>query len=354
MAGTSGESPVHLHEPAVLPSAAAVKEAIRECVPIRLVALDGHACQEWEGEEALAQLDRIAGDRKTRFWLDLCSAPTDLVLRVSKALSLHPLLAEDLTERDQRAKLEQVDKVTHLVVFSVGQEDGQLYDRELDFVLGDRFLMSCHSRWWNPRKTNHLRMGPAEILARGPSYLLWTLLDSVVDDYFPILDLLGDEIDTLEDEVVARADRGVLERLFELKRQLIGLRRVTSPEREMFNVLSTREDIGIPAEHRLYFRDAYDHMIRLTDDVDTYRELASATLEAYLSTVNNNLSAIMKRLTGVTVVVAGIGAIGGIFGMSEAQYAFRAEEGPGFWIVVFGSLVLSGIAAVILHRIDWI
>jgi len=94
--------------------------------------------------------------------------------------------------------------------------------------------------------------------------------------------------------------------------------------------------------------------IRLTDELDTYRELASATLEAYLSTVNNNLSLIMKRLTGVTVVVAGIGAIGGIFGMSEAQYAFRLDEGPGFWIVVFGSLVVAGLAAAALRRIDWI
>jgi magnesium transporter len=122
----------------------------------------------------------------------------------------------------------------------------------------------------------------------------------------------------------------------------------------MFNALSSREDKFISVENRLYFRDAYDHLIRLTDELDTYRELASATLEAYLSTVNNNLSSIMKRLTGVTVVVAGIGAVGGIFGMSEAQSAFRLDEGPGFWIVAFGSLVLAGLAAAVLHRIDWI
>jgi magnesium transporter len=165
---------------------------------------------------------------------------------------------------------------------------------------------------------------------------------------------MGDEIDDLEDRVVARADRSLLERLFDLKRQLIQIRRVTSPQREMFNALSSREDRFITTEDRLYFRDAYDHLIRLTDELDTYRELASATLEAYLSTVNNNLSLIMKRLTGVTVVVAGIGAIGGIFGMSEAQYAFRLDEGPGFWIVVFGSLVVAGLAAAALRRIDWI
>jgi magnesium transporter len=142
--------------------------------------------------------------------------------------------------------------------------------------------------------------------------------------------------------------------LFALKRQLIQVRRVTAPEREMFNILSSRAESAISAELQLYYRDAYDHLIRLTDELDTYRELASATLDAYLSTVNNNLSLIMKRLTGVTVVVAGVGSIGGIFGMSEAQAAFRLDEGFGFWFVAFGSLVIAGMAVTFLHRIDWI
>ena len=239
-------------------------------------------------------------------------------------------------------------------MFSLGIDNGEIYERELDFVLGQHFLLSNHSNWWDPRATRHLRGGVEEILARGPGYLLWALADDVIDNYFPILDKLGDEIDDLEDQVVARADQSLLARLFDLKRQLIQIRRVTSPQREMFNALSSREDKFISPEDRLYYRDAYDHLIRLTDELDTYRELASATLETYLSTVNNNLSLIMKRLTGVTVVVAGVGAIGGIFGMSEAQAAFRFDEGPGFWIVAFGSLVLALIAAAVLRKIDWI
>jgi magnesium transporter len=242
----------------------------------------------------------------------------------------------------------------HLVVFSLGFDDGRVYDRELDFVLSGRVLLSSHSRWWDPRATHHMRLGLEAAMRRGADFLLWALCDDTIDAYFPILDKLGDEIDALEDEVVANADRALLERLFELKRELIQVRRTTAPEREMFNVLSSRGETPISAENRLYFRDAYDHLIRLTDELDTYRELASASLETYLSTVNNNLSLIMKRLTGVTVVVAGIGAVGGIFGMSEAQAAFRLDEGPGFWIVTAGCILLAGVAAAILHKIDWI
>ena len=191
-------------------------------------------------------------------------------------------------------------------------------------------------------------------MRQGLDYMLWAFCDDTIDAYFPLLDRLGDAIDALEDEVVGRPDQALLERLFELKRSLIQLRRVTAPEREMFNVLSNREQTTIAPELRLYFRDSYDHLIRLTDELDTYRELASATLETYLSTVNNNLSEIMKRLTGVTVVVAGVGALAGIFGMSEAQAAFRAQEGPGFWIVTVGCLVAAAACAAALRKIHWI
>jgi magnesium transporter len=321
---------------------------------VRLLLVRGRVATELRGEAALAELPKALRARDTRVWVDLCGAPAALVVRVGENLGLHPLLVEDMCERDQRAKLEQVDGLLHLVVFSLGWDEGAIYDRELDFVLGARFLLSSHSRWWDPRSTRLLRAGPAAIMKEGLDYLLWALCDDVIDAYFPLLDRLGDEIDSLEDEVVGHPDRALLERLFELKRSLIQIRRVTAPEREMFNILSNRELAVVSAQRKLYFRDSYDHLIRLTDELDTYRELASATLETYLSTVNNNLSEIMKRLTGVTVVVAGVGALAGIFGMSEAQNAFRAEEGPGFWIVTAACLVTAAACAAILRRIDGI
>ena len=321
---------------------------------VKLTVLQAGVCREWEGEAAIAELPKALARRQARLWIDVCGADHELKGRVSAILKLHPLLVEDIGERDQRAKLEQIGDLLHVVMFSLGIEDDHIYERELDFVLGARFLLSNHSTWWDPRATRHLRAGVTDALAKGTDFLLWALADDVIDNYFPILDHLGDEIDVLEDQVVNRADRTLLERLFDLKRQMIQIRRVTSPQREMFNALSSREDKYISPETRLYFRDAYDHLIRLTDELDTYRELASATLETYLSTVNNNLSLIMKRLTGVTVVVAGIGAVAGIFGMSEAQAAFRLNEGFGFWIVTFGTVALAGLAVATLRRIDWI
>ncbi len=132
------------------------------------------------------------------------------------------------------------------------------------------------------------------------------------------------------------------------------VRRAASPTREVFNQLTNRDMTLIDEEEIVYFRDVYDHVIRLTDEMDNYRELASATLDVYLTQINNNLSLIMKRLTGVTVILAGIGAVAGIFGMSEAGSAVGGLEATGFWVVTALMVAAAGVATVFLRRIGWI
>jgi magnesium transporter len=142
--------------------------------------------------------------------------------------------------------------------------------------------------------------------------------------------------------------------LYSLKRELANLRRATSPAREVFAQLTNREIAAIDPKHIVYFRDVYDHLIRVTDELDNDRDLVAGTLDIYVSIVNNDLSRIMKRLTGVTVILAGIGAVAGIFGMSEAGAAFNGAEAGGFWLVTALVVLLAMSAAVVLRRIDWI
>jgi magnesium transporter len=175
-----------------------------------------------------------------------------------------------------------------------------------------------------------------------------------VDGYFPVIDALDDEIDALQDDVIQNPTTWTLERLFTLKRELIRLRRAMSPSREIFNQLTNRDLELVKPEHVVYFRDVYDHLIRVTDELDNDRELVAGTLEVYLSTVNNNLATIMKRLTGVTVILAGIGAVAGIFGMSEAANALSTGEGSGFWVISGMIGVGAAITALVLRRINWI
>jgi magnesium transporter len=301
----------------------------------------------------LEALRHAAGESNARTWVDLTDPSPALVAAVAAELGLHPLIAEDIVERNQRPKLELTDGFAHLVVFAVAWER-ELLVEEIDIVLGSTFLLTAHTQFWDFRRAQHLRDGVAPLLARGTDYLLWALLDHIVDDYYPVFDRIEDAVDELEDEIVSRPDRDTLDHLFALKRQLVDLRHVSSPQREVFNQLTNRPLPFIAPEHVIYFRDIYDHAVHLSDEYDSFRELVTAALDVYLSTVNNNLSLIMKRLTGITVILAGIGAFAGIFGMSEAGAAFRLGEAPGFWIVTFGIVGLAVLIAIVLRRINWI
>ncbi len=317
---------------------------------IRNAEFDDGQVREWRGFDGLAE---AIANPPTTLWIDMVDPTPHQVEEVAKLLGLHPLVAEDILEGNQRAKIEVTDELVHIVMFALAYTD-EMVNSELDFVLGDHFLLSVHTSAFDPRATVHLREGLAPVMRRGPDHLLWALVDALVDSYFPFIDRMGDEIDAIEDEVVTRATSRALSRLFSMKRDLLTARRAAAPVREIFNQLTNRDMALIDHDEVIYFRDVYDHLIRLTDELDNYRELVSGALDVYLSTVNNNLSLIMKRLTGVTVILAGIGAIAGIFGMSEAGSAFLGAEAGGFWLVTGFTVLLAFGAAAFLRRIDWI
>ena len=253
--------------------------------------------QTWRGGQVVASDDvehlaKIVGTEGSCTWIDLTDPSPELVQATAKDLGLHPLIAEDLIESNERAKVQLVGDVIHVVSF-VLERDGALHSHEVDFVLGRGFLLSAHPSSWDPLSGHQLRLGVGPLLERGPDFVLWALIDAIVDGYFPVFDHLGDEIDDVQDAAFERPSPATLERLFGLKRQLITMRHVVAPSREVFAQLTSRE-FGLIAEANVfYFRDVYDHLIRLNDELDSFRELVAASLEIYLSTINNNLSAIM-------------------------------------------------------------
>ena len=318
---------------------------------VRIVAChDGGASESTD----LTDLPRLLAAPDHRIWVDLASPDAAQVKAAADALGLHPLIAEDIRERNQRSKIESFDEeVVHIALFAL-HYSGEAATAEVDFVLGKRYLLTVHDGVLGTQTAAPLRFGVEHALAKGPDFLLYAMADTIVDGYFPVLDRLGDDIDQLQDRVMEAASDWTLQRLFAMKRELVDLRRATSPAREIFNQLTNREVGLIDPKYVVYFRDVYDHLIRVTDELDNYRDLVSGTLDIYVSIVNNDLSRIMKRLTGVTVILAGMGAVAGIFGMSEAGAAFSGAEAAGFWLVTAGVVVLAIVAAAFLRRIDWI
>ncbi len=302
-------------------------------------------------EDALAAL----ADPDTVVWVDLEDAGAEELSQLSAPLGLHPLVVEDIIDRDQRAKVEYFDDLMHLVMFATAEHSDLPELIEVDIVLTAQCLVTSHPSGWRPLEQGSIRrLGPAHYLPKGADAALYAVLDAIVDGYFPAIDRLSDIIDDLEDAAIARADRSVVERLFAARRSLLLLRRAVAPEREVLNQLTNRDNPLIGSETYLYFRDVYDHLVRITDELDTHRELLSGALEAYLSTVNNTLSDVMKRLTAITAVLAGVGAVAGIFGMSEAATAFDLREGNGFWLVTGLVIAVGALITWYFRRIDWI
>lgn len=309
---------------------------------------DGRFTQT-EGREALVP---VLADPATSVWVDV-TAPSDAEIEeIAELLHLHPLITEDIVERNQRAKVEEIEGTVHVVMFWI-EHGGEATEIEVDIVLEPGLLLTVHDPGWDPLTLPQLR-GDGVHLFRGLDFLLYAITDGIVDGYFPVLDAIEDEIDVLQDDVIRKPTPWTLERLFTLKRELVSLRRAISPAREIFNQLTNRDLPLIAPDHIVYFRDVYDHLIRVTDELDNDRELVAGTLEVYLSTINNNLSVIMKRLTGVTVILAGIGAVAGVFGMSEAGAALGGLEAAGFWLVTGMIVAGAALTAVFLRRIDWI
>ncbi|CAN5736439.1 magnesium/cobalt transporter CorA [soil metagenome] len=305
---------------------------------------------EVDGQPAL---EKAYADPTTRIWIDVESASADTLSSIAGCLDLHVLTAEDIIERNQRAKIEYIDGTMHLVLFALIYE-GELVPVELDIVLGPRFLLTSHPPAWRPvDAANIRRFGVGHFLGVGTDHLLWAVVDPIVDGYFPVFDRIGDEIDQLQDDVLSRPSRWVVERLFQVRRDLLTIRHTVSPEREVFNQLTNRGNSLIASERIVYFRDVYDHLIRLTDELDSYREMVSTTLDAYLSTINNDLSTVMRRLTAVTAVLAGAGAVAGIFGMSEVGLALGFQD-VRFWLVASAIVALSLGGFLYFRRIDWI
>jgi magnesium transporter len=319
--------------------------------PVWALAWDGTTTRTLGTFADVRRAHALAG---TRLWIDLIDPPAQVVQDIAALLGIHPLVVEDILERNQRAKVEIFDNYLHLVMFSLRHAD-QLSAHEYEIVLGERFLLTSHdSAGPSPREAPFRRRDTSAYLAGGTDFVLWAITDWLVDGYFPVFDEVGDQIDALEEAILDKPSRWIVEQLFDVRRDLLTIRHSVSPQREIFNQLTNRDVHLIQRERIVYFRDVYDHLIRLTDELDSYRELVSTTLDIYLSQVNNNLSEIMKRLTAVTVVLAGIGAIAGIFGMSEAGLAFKLGEAPGFWAVTLVSLIMGGLALVYFRRIGWI
>jgi magnesium transporter len=291
---------------------------------LRILVRTGDGRVESRGD--IGPLARDLADPQRLTWVDVEGEPADVLARVAEVFALHPVTLEDFINKNQRPKVEEFEHYLFMVVHAVQalQED-TLDTEELHMGLGARWLLTVHDRPLEAvkRLADRLAADPRS-LPDGPSFLVYHLSDAVVDGYYPILDALGDEIDAAEDAVVEAPTPEWLERIFAIKRVLVQLRKVVSPQREVYNGLSRGDHPYVQPHVAVYFRDIHDHLLRASEVIDSYRDLVANTMDAYLATVSNRLGQVMKQLTVIATIFMPLSFLTGFFGMNFQAIPFRS------------------------------
>lgn len=294
----------------------------KDASPTEIILIDYNAAERVrltldKPEDCLPYLDT-----ESVSWVDVSGLGCEDVLkRLGKVFGLHPLVLEDIVNVPQRPKIE--DYENHLVIIShmvlLKEKSTGFWNEQVSFVLGRHYLLTVQeepSRDCFQPVRDRIRSGKGTIRKQNADYLAYTLIDSIIDGFFPVLEAYGERIEELEDEVIANPTRRTIQKIYEIRRELLALRRAIWPQRDAINTLIRDGSDLISAEVKIYLRDCYDHAVQVMDMVETYRELSSGLMDIYLSSVGNRMNEIMKFLTVMSSIFIPLTFIAGIYGMN--------------------------------------
>ena len=299
-------------------------------------------------------VDRAAVERAhasgESFWLDVRTPGEDEFRMLSEVFGFHALALEDSRMFGQRPKLDSYDGFAFMVVYGASPDEDGLVESHLFY--NGTYLVSVHHdvapAFQRLREAAERHHRPFE----RSSVLLYRIVDSMTESFYPLLNDFDERIDTLEDRTFSSPDDSVLQEIFRLKRRLVGVRKVVTAQRDLFGSVSAgSEDLpGVTAEDERYFRDVYDHLIRISDLLDTYRDLLSSAMDVYLSSVSNRLNAVMKQLAMIATVFLPLSFIVGFFGQNFAYMVRNVTTARDFWLYGIGTEVVAIVALLYLFR----
>jgi len=270
------------------------------------------------------QYAALRGEPGGLLWVDMAGEPGGVcepILR--ETFAFHPLAVEDALQQSHVPKVDDWGEYLYLVLHAMVYEprDGdQLDTKELDLFVGRTYLVMHHDEPIDAvDQVWALCQRDARHMQKGSDHLLYRVVDALVGDYMPVVEQMDEAIDEMEDRLFGRPTNDTGERLFALKRALLHQRRILLPQREVLNRLARDDYAAIDANERVFFRDVYDHLVRLHDINESMRDLVGGALDTYLSVVNNRLNEVMKMLTLITTLFMPLSFVVGFFGMNYFQ-----------------------------------
>ena len=268
-------------------------------------------------------------DKESVTWVDVQGLGSrDVLERLGKVFELPPLVLEDVVNVSERPKTEDYDdQLLFIARMVVPKERGcGFYSEQVSLVLGKHYLLTIqeepeHDCFGGVR--TRIEKAKGIIRRQGADHLAYALIDAIVDGFFPVLERYGEELEDLEEEVIVSPTRQTLQKIYQVRRELLQLRRAIWPQRDAINALIRDRSKLISEEVQIYLRDCYDHTVQVMDMVETYRELASGLMDVYLSAVSNKMNEVMKLLTVVSSIFIPLTFVAGIYGMN-----FNTEKSP--------------------------
>ena len=339
------------HRPGTAPG---TQREIPGAGPVRVSVID-YGPEHFE-EKRISKIEDVFPyrDSQTVTWINVEGLhDVKLIEKVGKHFGFHPLALEDVLNCGQRPKLEDYGSYHFLVMKSLLRKEQELQIEQISFFIGNNYVITFQEVPGDSFEAvrERIRHGKGQIRRMGPDYLLYALIDALVDEFFPVLESYGERVEELEDVVILRPEPATLNEIHRIKRELLLLRRTAWPEREVINALQREEAHLIRPETRVFLRDCYDHAVQVIDMIETYRDLASGLLEVYLSSISNRLNEVMKVLTIISTIFIPLGFIAGVYGMNfnpeasplnmpELNWYFGYPMALGIMAVVAGALVI--------------
>ena len=284
------------------------------------------------------------------FWLDLDKPYGDDFEILSDVFKFHPLAIEDSEHFGQRAKIDDYDDFVFLVLYGAVADDDRLV--EVHCFYTERYLITVHRDDCPAFTELRTRYAKREKPIEKPSLLLYRIIDGLVDSFFPILADFDDRIDELENGIFVKADDAQLQEIFQMKRLLVGMRKAITPQRDAFGRLmgGVAELPGLKDADERYFRDVYDHLIRISDLIDSYRDLLTGAMDVYLSTVSNRLNSVMKQLTIIATIFLPLSWITGFFGQNFGFEVRHIADWGTFVGLGLGTELLGLVALLVYFK----
>ncbi|MHC4654444.1 MAG: magnesium/cobalt transporter CorA [Planctomycetota bacterium] len=331
---------------------------------VRIIYLD-YDEQNFE-EKQVAKIEECFSFKTTPTltWINIDGLhDVKLIEKLGKQFELHPLILEDILNTGQRPKLEDFDKYIFIVLkmLSYDDEKESIEAEQVSLVLGKNFVISFQERIGDvfQQIRDRIRNAKGRIRKMGPDYLCYALIDAIVDNYFAILEKVGEKIESMEEELIADPSEKTLHEIHKLKREMISLRKSVWPLREMISGLQRIESSLVNESTGVYFRDVYDHTIQVIDIVESFRDMISGMLDIYLSSISNKMNTVMKVLTIIATIFIPLTFIAGIYGMNfnPEKSPFNMPELNWYWGYPAVGLVMVAVVVIMLiyfRRKKWL